>query len=311
MKLKNLLLSFLLVSVAGPALACDGCGSGAGSPYIGMLPAFPEKIIGLRYSANALTNHLSPKGQATYLTTEEHFNTLEIWGAWTIRRKVRILAQFPLAHQTRQSRESEQSKAGIGDLAVSGYYRLMDVRSIVGDSLRKALLQHTLWLGGGLKAPTGHYEPADQINRASGLNLFQSGSGSWDLLLTGMYDMRLSNAGLSLVASYRINTLNRYGYHYGNSMTGIARLHYAFRLPRENQLTVPIGVRYEQSGKDLDKGLAVHASGGRALYGSIGLEWNRKRMAAGFSWEPVLTQDIGAGMVRTANRAMAHIALML
>lgn len=310
MNLKHLFLTFLFLSLAFPAFSCDICGSGSGSYYIGMLPEFREKIIGLRYRSNALTSHLSPAGKTTYLSTEEQFHTMEVWGGWTIKEKWRIIAQLPLVYNTRKSQEINQAKTGIGDASLSGYYQLINSQRRRDDTSGKNAMAHYLWIGGGVKLPTGRYEPADKNPSASGLNLFQTGSGSWDLMLTGMYETRLSNFGLSLTASYKINTANRYDYYYGNRISGIGQLYYNLRLQRGHVITLHTGLQYEYSLKDLENGYSVHASGGEALYGSYGIEWGRKGWAAGLSWQPVYHQNLGAGTVRSANRTMLHIALL-
>ena len=82
--MKRILIAAALLGMSvSESKACDICGCGAGSYYIGILPEFNAKILGLRYRSSNLTTHLNPEGQRTYLTTDEQYYTTELWGGWT------------------------------------------------------------------------------------------------------------------------------------------------------------------------------------------------------------------------------------
>jgi hypothetical protein len=65
MKKKIIISLMLLCSTAFTSFACDICGCGVGSYYLGILPEFNKRFIGLRYQHKSLQTHLGPLGQRT------------------------------------------------------------------------------------------------------------------------------------------------------------------------------------------------------------------------------------------------------
>lgn len=289
------------------AIACDICGCGAGSYYIGVLPDFSSRIIGLRYRGNNIRTHLGPGGTTSYLTTDEAYHTAELWGGWTIKNKVRIMATIPVNYNTKKSQESDLSKTGLGDMSVQGFYRVWNKRSVVR---KDKLLVNDLWIGGGVKLPTGKYEPADNDISGQSANLFQLGTGSIDFMLGMMYDIRLQDAGVNLSAAYKINTANKYDYYYGNKLSGSLQLYYKFRIKNKLTITPNLGAGYECSVRDLNGGYGVYTSGGYALYGTAGAELNYRRLAFGSNYQPPLKQELAHGAIKAGDRLMLHLSFM-
>ncbi len=301
---RGLILFFLLLS--SYAQACDICGCGAGSNYLGILPDFSTRIAGLRYRYNHVLTHVGPGGSSSYLTTKEQYHTSELWGGWTFGSRVRVMASVPLSYNTKSSQEENASKAGLGDISLQGFYRLVSSKHNLGTSL----LVQDLWLGGGIKLPTGKYEPLDNDESGKSANLFQLGTGSFDFMLTGMYDIRLQDAGLNLSASYKMNTTNKYEYNYGNKLSGSAQLYYKFRIKQVATLAPNAGLAYERSGKDLDDGYGVFSSGGYLCSGTLGVELQYKKVAIGGNWQPPLAQQLAMEVVKARSKMMLHVSLM-
>lgn len=304
---KRLAIVVAVLLSAGGTQACDICGCGAGSSYIGILPEFNTQIIGIRYRYNHVQTHLSPDGMPSYLTTDEGYHTAELWGGWTFGNRVRVMASVPVAFNTRQNQESRESKTGLGDAGIQGFYRLLNTRHIVGKS---KLLIHDLWIGGGVKLPTGKYEPADKDETGKSANLFQLGTGSFDFMFTAMYDIRLQDAGLNITGSYKVNTSNKYDYYYGNKFSGSTQLYYKFRIKDVATLAPNAGISYETSASDLDEGYSVYTSGGNILFGTLGAELIYKKVALGGNWQPPFSQNLANGAVKAHNKMMLHVALM-
>ena len=309
MMMKKIIILLAAVAITSSAVACDICGCGTGSSYIGILPEFNNRVLGLRYRYNSLHTHIGNGGTTTYLTTHEMYRVAEIWGGITVKKKLLLLTSLPFTFNQQVNQSQSKNKSGLGDMSITGYYQLLSKRSQV-DSGKKLLVQ-SLWIGSGIKLPTGEYNNSDKSVTGNSTNLFQSGTGSLDYTLNMMYDIRLQDAGLNVAASYKVNSTNSNHYSYGNKFNSTAQLYYKWRI--KNRITVApnAGVMYESSLKDRDKGFTVDLSGGRLLAATTGAEIAYKKIAGGFSWQLPINQQLAGGFVKANNRAMLHLSFIL
>lgn len=304
---RRLLLLLVIVSLSFSANACDICGCGVGSYYIGILPEFNKKIFGLRYRHNTLRTHLGAGGQSTYLTTEEIYRTAELWGGWTIGKKFRVLGYIPVNFNEKQNQGTTYTKSGLGDIGVQGYYQLVDQRKTIGSKL----LVHSLWLGAGLKVPTGKYDASQKDINQQTANIFQLGSGSVDFTMNAMYDLRIQDAGINLATSYKMNTVNGEDYKYGNKFNFNALVYYKFRVKDKVTIAPGAGIMHETGRHDKDHGFLVDVSGGNLTLGTLGAEVAFGKMAIGGNFQTPLKQNLANGFVRANNRLMVHVSFML
>jgi len=123
MNFKKIILTTLLLSPLS-LLACDICGCGVGSYYIGILPEYNKRFMGLRYQYKSLQTHLGPQGNVTPLTTDETYQTAELWSGWNIGTKFRVLAFVPYNFIKKTSQSTNVSRDGLGDIAIMGYYNV-------------------------------------------------------------------------------------------------------------------------------------------------------------------------------------------
>jgi hypothetical protein len=175
----------------------------------------------------------------------------------------------------------------------------------------KKLMVQTLWIGGGIKLPTGKYTPADKQNTSQNANLFQLGTASYDFSVQAMYDLRIQDAGLNVSGSYKINTANKYDYGYGHKLNTAAQLYYKFRVKNKFTIAPNAGVNYENSKKDIDNKIKVDVSGGNLLLGTLGAETTFKKISFGGNWQMPLSQNLANGFVKANNRVMVHVSFML
>lgn len=304
---KTVLILLLTISTLTVSYACDICGCGAGSNYVGILPDFGKKIFGLRYRYNSLLSHVGVGGATTYLTTKESYHITEAWGGFNIGNRFRIMLTVPYAINERTNQGTTTSKNGLGDVSAYGYYQLINHRKSIGNKL----LVQSLWIGGGIKLPTGKYNPKDKSTTGENTNLFQLGTASVDYSVNVMYDVRLQDAGLNLAASYKMNGNNKYEYSYGNKLNASAQAYYKVRI--KNKLTVApnAGILYEFAQKDIDNKSEVDISGGRSLLGTAGVELAFKKIAIGGNWQTPFSQNLASGIIKAQNRAMVHISFIL
>jgi hypothetical protein len=288
--------------------ACDICGCGVGGNYIGILPEFHKHIFGVRYRSNSLKTHLGVGGSTTYLTATEQYHTMELWGGWNIKPKFRVMAAIPYSFNERTNLGISKSKNGISDISVLGFYQLFYNSKA---AFTNKILVQTLWLGGGIKLPTGKYNADDKQNTMQNTNLFQLGTASVDFTVNTMYDLRIQDAGLNISGSYKMNTANKYGYNYGNKLNATAQLYYKFKLSQNLTLAPNTGVVYEMSKKDIDNTIPVDISGGNLLQGSVGVETVMKKVSIGANWQTPLAQNLANNVVRANNKIMIHFSLAL
>ncbi|MGG9971095.1 transporter [Ferruginibacter sp. SUN002] len=301
-----LLLAVIILPVF--TMACDICGCGVGNSYIGILPDFHKHIFGIRYRYNSMYTHLGVGGSTTYLTTKEMYNTVEAWGGWNIGEKTRIILSVPYGVNTRKNQGESNSKNGLGDITLSGYYQLLNSRRTV---LNQKLFVQSLWIGAGVKFATGKYNSADKNVSGNNVNLFQLGTGSNDFNVGLMYDARLQDFGINVSSNYKISTVNKDDYRYGNKLTINTQAYYKCRINKKIMLAPNAGIQYENGSTDTDNNFKVTASGGRLLLGTIGVETVLGRFAVGANVQTPLSQNLANGIVKANGRFMLHVAIAL
>jgi hypothetical protein len=306
--MKKMIIGLLLLTVSAQCLkACDICGCGVGSYYIGILPDFKKRFLGLRYQYKTLRTHIGPGGAISYLTTAETYQTAELWGGWNIGRRFRVLGFVPLNFNERDNQGAVKSKTGPGDIALIGYYQLLDKQSAAGSRL----LVQSLWVGAGVKLPTGRYEPEEKRQNENTPNNFQLGTGSTDFTLNAMYDIRLQDVGLNANISYKVNTDNRYAYRYGNKFTANLLAYYKIRIAQQLTLAPNAGALFETAKKDIVDGkFTADVSGGYSLLATAGVEATWKSLSIGGNFQPPVSQELAAGRVKAGNRVMVHATLL-
>lgn len=306
---KLVLVLALMLAITESSFACDICGCGVGSYYVGIMPEFNKKLLGMRYRYNRLTTHLGAGGSTSYLTTKEQFHTAELWGAWNLGRKFRVMAALPVNYVTKENREGGQHRFGLGDASLSGFYQVIRSSSTV-DGKQPRVLNQSLWVGAGIKLPTGAYKNADRNLNSRTTNTFQLGTGSLDFTLNGMYDLRLQDMGANVSASYKLNTSNRENYQYGNRLSVSTQLYHKFKVAKKSSLSPNLGMVYEHASKDRDRGFKSDVSGGTITLASLGFEGIiRNRLAFGGNFQMPVSQDLAGGFVKAGNRMMVHVAM--
>ena len=303
--MKKIITLTILLFTAVNIFACDICGCGVGSYYLGILPEFKKRFIGLRYQHKGLTTHISADGSVSYLTSQETYQTAEIWGAFNIGKRFRVMGFVPVNFNERLNQGKTTSKSGMGDIAVLGYYKLLDRQKTIRD---KRFVQ-SLWVGGGIKLPVGTYDPTDANITQNTQNTFQLGTGSLDFTLNAMYDVRLQDVGINANVSYKINTTNKYDYLYGNKFTGNMLAYYKLNIKNKLTIAPNAGVLYETAQQDINANKhTVDESGGYSTMGILGVECNVKNIAFGGNFQTPLAQELAGNRVKAKDRFMVHVS---
>ncbi len=308
MKQRTTITTLFLLLLTSGAQACDICGCGVGSYYLGILPEFNQRFVGLRYQHKTLQTHLGPQGERTAITSDETYQSTELWGGVNLGTRFRVLAFVPYNFNQRENQDARGSKNGLGDIALMGYTRLFDRNGMLGSKL----LVQSLWLGAGIKVPTGRYEPGERLAVSESPNNFQLGTASTDFTLNAAYDIRYNDIGIDVNLNYKWNTANKFDYRYGNKFTSNMLAYHKFRVAGKVTIAPNAGVLYETAAKDVEsKRYSIDTSGGYSLSAVGGMELSGKRWSAGANFQNVSTQDLAGGRAVAGNRLMVHFSVPL
>src|SRR6185369_497053 len=193
--------------------ACDICGCGVGNYYIGILPQFDHRFIGIRYNYSHFTTRMAD--DATQFS-KDFYQTVELWGGWNIGSRFQVLTLVPYNINHQSSDDGVTDRKGIGDIMVLANYKLLDIRP---DKQNNKKLSQQLWIGGGVKLATGKFDIEENEPDVAALANGQLGSGSTDLLLNTMYNLHIGNWGVNTNVNYKINTENKEGFKFGNKLS--------------------------------------------------------------------------------------------
>ncbi|NGM71731.1 transporter [Sphingobacterium sp. SGL-16] len=293
----------LLTAIAGmnftSLFACEICGGGLGSNYTGLLPNFNKRFVGIRYHFNYVNTQLDVDGKTTALSNKEKYHTAELWSAWNIGSRWRVMAIVPYSHieKFNYGTDSKSKKDGLGDINLSGYFNLLNKESVFTQSI---------WVGVGAKLPTGQYNK-DEFTNMNSPNIYQLGTGSVDFTGSVNYDIRLNNIGLNTNASYKVNTKNKDDYQYGNKLTLNGSVYYNTALSSDIKLRPNVGLQYENQAKDHTMDYQIDETGGYNTNTNLGLEATVRGLAFGFSYQTPIAQNISKGRTELVNKFLTHL----
>lgn len=302
-KLLFVLISFIFLHSAN---ACDICGCGVGSYYLGLMPQFNKNFLGLRYRNLRFESHLNSR----ILRTREHFHTTELWGRFYPTSKLQVLTFLPYSfnYQTDINNQRKDLR-GLNDFMFLANYNLLNLQ-MQGDTLPRKW-KHSFWLGGGVKIPTGKYDFNEQDGSQVANANFQLGSGSFDFLLTAFYNLRYEKLGFNQDISYKINTTNPKGYRFGNRFSGNSNVFYVHQFDKNFAIMPHTGLYYEFSAQDKRNETIIVETGGTLLAGNLGIDlYAFKKLSIGANTQIPLFQNLGNGEIRTLNRWNVHFSVL-
>lgn len=288
----------LLFTGVQTAQACDACGCGVGSYQFGILPQQTKNFVGIRYQQKS--DKTTP--MHADMQSEEFFQTTEIWGRFYPVKKVQVLALLPYNFNEQKLDGETKMVHGFGDALVLVNYNLLNNT----DSLYQPV-KHNLFVGGGVKLPTGHFQ---RTVEGSELNPnLQLGSGSLDFVANAMYTIRYDKIGLNTNVTYKYNTENKNDFLFGNKF-GAGTVLFSVLKVKEMAFMPNIGFNTELTGKDYQYGDKLAESGGYVNLVSLGTEVYFKKVSAGITAQKPVSQNLSEGYVKTGKRLLTHLTFM-
>jgi hypothetical protein len=299
-----LLLVFVCTSVF-TAKACPICGCGGGNLYMGLLPDFKYQFIGLRFHTSQY--HTQLISDPSQFSTND-YNTVELWGGLRLGKRFQLLAFVPYYMNKQVDDDGTTYTRGLGDITVMGQYQVF---KSAGYSSSHSAVGQQLWLGGGVKLPTGPFNAnmLDSNTTVADINA-QIGTGSVDFLINGMYGLTLRNFGFNLSVSYKLNTVNAQNYKYGNKFQSNLIAFYHLGAGRIG--TSPnAGLAYENVAINKLGAKSVQFTGSQILTAIAGVEIDFGKVGLGINGQIPLAQNFAEGQTRMKFNGMMHLTFQL
>ena len=301
--MKKITLTIFVLSITCISFACPFCGSGVGNFYIGLLPDFQKKFVGLRYQY--IPYHTRVTGEEEF--SKDYYHTLELWGGVSIGKRWQVLGFIPYQINYQNTDDGIKKLNGISDVSVLANYKVLDKTKM---NKGKSSSQQ-LWIGGGFKLPTGKYriDPNNPETELGDVNA-QAGTGSVDFLLNSSYNVRINKIGINTTATYKINTTNNEHYYFGNRFNASSFVYYAAKV-NNTMLSPNVGLMYQHSAANHFNDTKVELTGGYLTMAAAGLEVGFKKITIGGNVQLPFSQDFAAGQTEAKTRAMVHVSFSL
>ncbi len=105
-----------------------------------------KAFISVRYNYS----HFKTDSSSQY--SRDYFHTTELWGGYNFG-KLQVMAFVPYLSIHKFGDDGSVNSSGLGDTTVLGNYQVFSITKMGTET--KSSITNTLWLGGGIKFPTG------------------------------------------------------------------------------------------------------------------------------------------------------------
>lgn len=291
----------LLVTLTQSSSACEICGCGVGNIYIGVLPQFKSHFVGLRYHFNKFNTRLSDDPSQF---SKDFYQTAELWSGWNIGKRIQLLTFIPVNFNHQVSDEGVQNHAGLGDIVIMANYKVVDINSKTGKG--KSIIQQ-LWIGGGIKLPTGKFELEENNTEVASMANMQLGSGTTDVLLNAVYNVRIRKFGITTQANYKFNGSNNDQFQFGNKFTASSFVSYGLNAGN-NVISPNLGLMYETTEASKWQSDKVELTGGSLLQIAPGIEFGFNKISVGMNVQLPIAQNFAEDQTKQKIKGMVHVS---
>lgn len=299
MKKTILIIAIAFISI-NTTRACEICGCGQGNYYFGLMPQFKHHFIGLRYQYKRFNTVMADDPTQF---SRDYYKTMELWGGWNFGKKWQVLAVIPFNFVHQVSDDGINNNQGIGDIALMVNYKLFNKNTTTAKGRSVA---QQLWIGAGVKMPTGKFNVDATDPALVSLANTQTGTASTDFMLNAMYNISINKVGINTNTSYRLNTANSDKYTFGNRFFASSIASYTIK---KNQVSIlpNLGIMYENTAINKLSKQKVEQTGGNLLSASGGVEIGYKKFTLGTNLQLPLSQNFASGQTVVKLKGMMHI----
>ncbi|HTJ49160.1 MAG TPA: hypothetical protein VL443_06865 [Cyclobacteriaceae bacterium] len=305
MKAKLVLITLAWVATYSSASACAICGCGVGNYYFGIMPQFHKNFVGLRYRNYSYTSHIGA-GYKPFEATHETFSSAELWARFYPTKRIQLVTILSYSFNTQVDQGVTKDIQGVGDIPIFVNYNILNTNNQPLSEAR--VLNHNLLVGGGIKLPTGKYKYTEDPTQVANAN-FQLGTGSVDFMTNLLYTLRFKRFGLSVDATYKMNTANSNKYQFGNRASGTASVFYVQQIKKFGVMP-NAGIYAEDSGKNKQYDIKIDNTGGAATFASAGVETYYKNLSIGFNYQSPMVQHLASNHSKAHDKVMVHVTFM-
>jgi hypothetical protein len=314
--MKKYFIAAILLMAVSSSFACSICGCNGGNLYMGLFPNFKSQFFGIRHNYSEYhTSLLNNPDQFSH----NFYNTVEVWSGFNIGKRWQVLSFLPYHYNIQNDDDmGRTTKSGLGDITLLANYKLF---STPFSSHMPGNVSHELWVGGGIKLPTGAFKvnAIDSSTTLADINS-QIGTGSLDLFINARHTMEVNDFGINSSCNYKIALANNQGYKYGNKLTVNSIAYY--KINTKSIMIMPnAGLSYENiAGNSLQGNKIILTDGlnsgsyhtGGYIFGFIGgIECNINKISIGGNIQTPISQEFAKGQTKLNMAAMIHITLAL
>lgn len=286
---------FFFLMFYGSGFACDLCNC-----YLTITPNDHKNAVGFRYRFSGYEgtgDHQMLMAKILHGgggNTTEEYNTHEMWGRFYPIPKIQLEFVIPFRYNRLiEEGASPKTVYGIGDLIVLTHYELLSTFPKGPDAFK-----HRLYVGGGVKMPTGDY--TKKIDGVIDPHL-QTGTGSLDFMLSTLYLVKYKSTGAKASINYSLNNKNRNDFSFANRLNLSTAIFYQINLG--DMIWMPsLGLYYEQAKEDIQDKVALVNTGGKMLLGSFGSDLYYKDYSLNVSYQEPLRQSVATGQPENQGR---------
>lgn len=280
--------------LSSTAFACEICGCSHGGYFVGSFPDFRRHFIGVRYSYRSYFSHVDTSQEFS----RDRYQSLELWGGWSLGRRWQVMVFLPFNANKQETDDGghHHTHYGFGDLTLMANYMLLKHQ------------RHQLWTGGGVKLPTGKFQPEAGHELVPAANM-EPGSGSTDLVFTATDVVTAGKWSLYSNANYTVNREAK-GFQFGNRLSGSVLG--AFTIQGAKQAWIPnAGFYYEHFAANRESGSPIAGTGGQSLQSTLGLDIRFSRMNLGMNVQLPLAQQISDNQTHGKFKGMLQLIFPL